>query len=196
MALQNKGSTMSNDPEIWKPVAGYEDAYEVSSLGNVRSCDRLISKPNRWGGTNTHWLRGRILKAHDNGCGYLAVSLSVEGLRVGKLVHRLVAEAFLPFAPDRPFVNHIDGDKRNNALENLEWCTRSENMQHAYDTGLLVSNKNAVIGTCVLTGVERVFASQIEGEILLSRSGRQSSAIHNCLTGKSKTAYGYRWRLA
>ncbi|AYD82369.1 HNH homing endonuclease [Acinetobacter phage vB_AbaM_B09_Aci01-1] len=110
--------------EIWKPVVGYEDLFEISSLG------RLLSKRS-----------GRILKQHRHPQGYMNVSTRIGG-RLGKNVcfkiHRVVAEAFLSNPDSKPTVNHIDGVKHNNILSNLEWATYQENSQHAVDTGLSV----------------------------------------------------------
>lgn len=182
--------------EQWRPVRGYEDLYEVSDAGRVRSLDRLQSCLSRWGEPCVRRIKGRVLRQNDNGSGYLMVHVSVGGCRESKLVHRLIAEAFLPSRPDRDFVNHIDGDKSNNSVENLEWCTRSENMQHAHDNALLDKYSVPVIGRCLRTGVETYYEKQIDAEIKLSGTGRPSSAINHCLVGKKKTAYGHYWRLA
>ena len=108
--------------EIYKDIVGFEGIYQVSNFGNVK---------------NQH---GKILKTYQINSGYLCLKLhAATGKRSGHLVHRLVATAFL----DNPKteVNHIDGNKHNNTLTNLEWCTRSENIRHALDTGLTVYNK-------------------------------------------------------
>ena len=183
-------------PENWLPVPGYEGAYEVSDLGRVRSLDRFVEAMTRWGTSTFRRLRGRELKATDNGNGYLVVHLcDAEGRRTA-LIHRLVAAAFQPEVAGKTFVNHKDGDKSNNALANLEWCTRSENMQHAHDNALLEPHRVAVIGTCLRTGKETRYERQIDAEIALSGTGRPSSAVNHCLVGKKKTAYGHVWKIA
>jgi hypothetical protein len=182
--------------ENWKPIVGYEGAYEVSDLGRVRSLERVVMAVNRWGSSTPRRVGGRLLRGTDNGRGYLCVQLCDGGQRAPQLVHRLVAEAFVPTYEGRHFVNHKDGVKTNNAAANLEWVTRSENMLHAHETGLAESVKMAVVGTNASVGREVWFKSQLEAEVALSGTGRQSSAIHHCLVGKKKSAYGYVWRRA
>jgi hypothetical protein len=185
-----------NQEENWKPVVGYEGAYEVSDLGRVRSLARVVMAANRWGSCTPRRVGGRVLRGTDNGRGYLCVQLCGSGYRMPQLVHRLVAEAFVPTCEGKQFVNHKDGVKTNNAAANLEWATRSENMLHAHETGLAENAKMAVVGTSVSVGREVWFESQMEAEITLSGTGRQSSAIHHCLVGKKKSAYGYVWKQA
>ena len=182
--------------EEWRAVPGYEGSYEVSNLGRVRSVDRVIGAMSRWGALTIRNLAGRVLRQSDNGSGYMVVHCATGGGRETKLVHRLVAEAFLAREDRKDFVNHRDGRKANNSAENLEWCTRSENMQHAHDNELLDQYAVPVIGTCLRTGIETRYEKQIDAEIKLSGTGRPSSAINHCLVGKKKTAYGHAWRLA
>lgn len=113
--------------EIWKDVPGYEDRYQVSNLCRVRSKDRYVRK---------NFLRkGKLLKPSLNTQGYLWFSTwKGQHLRV----HRAVALAFIPNPNNYPFVNHKDGNKLNNSIINLEWCTVQMNSQHAYDLGLHV----------------------------------------------------------
>lgn len=114
--------------EIWKPVPGYEDYYEVSTLGRIR---RIKGRS-----------AGKILKGSLNASGgYLIVSLYVNKRYKYLLVHRVVAITFLPNPDNKPQVNHIDGNKLNNALTNLEWATQEENMQHAWKNGLIDKEK-------------------------------------------------------
>lgn len=110
--------------EIWKPVKNFESFYQVSNTGKVRSLDR-IDRLNRY-------KKGVLKKLCDNGRGYLYVNLKAHGKQTQKTVHRLVSEAFIPNPDNLPEVNHLDGDKTNNSVNNLEWCTRSENMKHAF----------------------------------------------------------------
>ena len=182
--------------EIWKPVVGHEGAYEVSDLGRVRSVDRVAQVLNRWGSFSMRSYQGKMLRATDNGVGYLCVHLCGSTGRESKLVHRLVAEAFVEPLHGKAFVNHRDGGKLNNQSFNLEWCTRAENMQHAQDNNLVENHVVAVVGVCLATGRETRYEKQIDAEIALSGTGRPSSAVHHCLVGKKKTAYGHVWSLA
>lgn len=101
--------------EIWKDISGFEGFYEISSYGRVRSVKS-----------------GKILSTSKcGGCrGYIGVSLCKNGKRYGKLVHRLVAEAFIPAVEGLSEVNHKDEDKTNNRVENLEWCSHKYNMNY------------------------------------------------------------------
>lgn len=108
--------------EVYKDIEGYEGIYQVSNLGNVRN------------------QRGKVLKTYQINSGYLCLKLfDANGKRSSHLVHRLVAAAFL--SKPKKEVNHIDGNKHNNTVSNLEWCTSSENKRHALDTGINVYNK-------------------------------------------------------
>lgn len=118
--------------EKWLPVKGYENYYEISNLGEVRSYDRLV----------THWrggwslAKGRRLKLIYHK-GYSTVHLSVNGVSKIKSVHRLLANTFIPNPTFLPVINHRDGNPKNNKIGNLEWCTLSHNVRHAYATGLI-----------------------------------------------------------
>ena len=107
--------------EIWKPVAGYEGYYEVSNIGNVRSV---------WSGKPVP------MKTYVNEHGYCVLRLTKNGVSKIRNVHRLMLESFIGKDPDRPIVNHKDGNKLNNTLDNLEWTTSRENNIHAIKTGL------------------------------------------------------------
>lgn len=109
--------------EIWKSING---DYEVSNLGRVKSMDRLVKHPT---GSLKKW-RGRILKIQKTPAGYCYVNLyNNKNLH---LIHRLVATAFIPNPENKPCVNHLNGKRNDNKLENLEWCTYSENEKYSY----------------------------------------------------------------
>lgn len=113
--------------EIFKIIEDYPN-YEVSNLGNVRNKKT-----------------GKVLKPDKTIKGYLRVNFLKDGKLKHYLVHRLVATVFIPNPENKPQVNHIDGDKTNNQVENLEWNTYSENLKHAFRTGLnhiIITNKN------------------------------------------------------
>lgn len=111
-------------PEEWRPVVGFEGLYEVSDLGRIRSLDRVITIPSRWGGTHAIPHRGRVLSLNLNKSGYLYVHL---GRRNARRVHRLVAEAFLDPCPAGMEVRHGPGGKTDNRAANLSYGMHSEN---------------------------------------------------------------------
>ena len=105
--------------EVWLPVVGFEEYYLISNTGrifSIRSQRELIVKPKH--------------------TGYMDIELNINGKVYYKRIHRLVAEAFIPNPENKPYINHKDGNKLNNNVTNLEWCTNSENMIHAFQMGL------------------------------------------------------------
>lgn len=119
--------------EQWKDILGYEEYYEVSNLGRVRSKERIL--PHNINDGN-YVKKPKILKTQEKK-GYEFVAICIDGVRKALPVHRLVAKAFLPNPENKPQVNHIDGNKLNNRLDNLEWATAKENVDHAVRTGLI-----------------------------------------------------------
>ena len=113
--------------ETWKPIAGYEGLYEISNFGRVKSLSKVIGRR----------VKGEtLLKVRISPYGYKMVSLCKEGKVFNASIHRLIADAFIPNPENKTQVNHKDGNKLNNDIKNLEWCTPSENINHAYKTGL------------------------------------------------------------
>lgn len=124
--------------EIWKDIRGYEGKYQVSNLGRVKSLPRtFIRKDNR-----RYVVKECILSNGLASAGYYTVNLESKT----HTVHRLVAETFIDNNLNKKCVNHIDGDKKNNNIKNLEWVSYSENNKHAYDSGLK-SHNNIVLDT-------------------------------------------------
>ena len=118
--------------ELWKDIKGYEGCYQVSNLGRIKSLDRMTN--NQYG---EYFMKGRILKnSIIKDKGYCRVSLNNGNGKISKRVHRLVAEAFIPNPENKPEVNHKDGNKLNNCVSDLQWCTNKENIEHSIRTGL------------------------------------------------------------
>lgn len=118
--------------EIWKPLHTLEHLYEISSLGRVRSLDKQIKgRP----GCKSFIMKGRIIKTSIGPVGYLRLTVGVNRKPVNFNIHRLIAIAFIPNPNNLPCVNHKDLNKLNNSLNNLEWCTHSQNSKHAFENG-------------------------------------------------------------
>jgi len=133
-------SVPSLDGEVWRPVEGFECEYEVSNLGRVRTLNFFrVTKEGK-----QYPVKSRLLKQYEHN-GYLHVNLPKNGRYKRFRVHRLVAAAFLPNTYNKPAVNHIDGNKQNNNVDNLEWCTPSENTRHALANGLIHPDSTAGI---------------------------------------------------
>ena len=118
--------------EIWKDIENFEGYYQVSNLGNVRSLDRIIEKKN-----HKQKVRGKIMKQAIKSNGYKFIGLrKPRNKKIFKHVHRLVASAFIENLENKKTVNHIDCNKLNNNVNNLEWCTQKENIAHARKNNL------------------------------------------------------------
>ena len=116
--------------EEWRPVVGFEDSYEVSSYGRVRSLDREWEQKNRWGGTYTHRKKGVMLRPGIASNDYPTVALGRGNTRT---LHSLVADAFIGPCPAGEEVRHKDDNRRNPMLDNLEYGTRGDNVQDMWD---------------------------------------------------------------
>lgn len=117
--------------EVWKDIKGYEGLYQVSNLGRVRSLDRHIKRVSKRGAVIYQFHKGRVLSPKTTKSGYLEVQL-FDSNSNGKMwrVHRLVAKTFIPCTDSTLEVNHIDENKLNNEVENLEWCNRQYNTNY------------------------------------------------------------------
>jgi hypothetical protein len=144
MEIYENLSIESLPNEEWRDIVGYEGLYQVSNLGRVKSLPkRIVYKDGR-----EYIYPSKVMKNQKVSTGYRYVTLySVNGRRQ-YYVHRLVAIAFIPNLNNERDINHIDGCKTNNIASNLEWCSRSENIKHAYDRGLHRVNMEEAIMAC------------------------------------------------
>lgn len=131
------------DKIIWKPILKFNGEYEVSNTGLVRSTDKNILKSNG----KTYFRKSKILRPAKTKDGYLQVGISFQNKLSSHKIHRLVAVSFICGQENKTDVNHKDGNKLNNFVENLEWVTKSENTKHAYENNLkkpLIGCKNGM----------------------------------------------------
>lgn len=163
--------------EIWKDIKGYEGKYQVSSLGRIKSL-------YRWNG-KAFYSREHIIKSYINKNGYVYIALMKNNKNKNCRLHRLVAEAFIPNPENKLQINHIDGNKQNNRVDNLEWCTASENIQHAYDNNLNNNDKQKIkIAQYDMNGnLLNVYQSLIEAS---NKTGVHLSKISLCINNKYK----------
>ena len=165
--------------ELWKTVKENKN-YEVSSLGRVRSKDFCT--------TSNRNIKGRILKQISDRNGYRVVCI---GRRKNRLVHRLVAIAFLKNNKNKPFINHKDGITHNNNVSNLEWCTPKENQVHSWRELNRKSKINKPVEQFTISGkLVRIWGSMAEAE----RNGFWRSRISMCCNGTAKQHKKYKWK--
>lgn len=167
--------------EIWKD---YNEQYEVSSLGQVRSKSKEVR--STYGGV--YLKEGRILKQNDNGQGYLQVQLCHRGVNKTERVHRLVALTFIENPEGLPKVNHKDGNKRNNAVSNLEWCTQADNIEHAARLGLMTKGSTAVnakLNEDSVKDIKRLMAAGVSNRELADLFGVHPGTINCIRTGRN-----------
>lgn len=177
--------------EIWKDIPNYEGLYQVSNLGNVRRIKKWCGNKN----TKIYKEDNTIIKKHiTNKPKYYFVVLSKNSIRKNVRIHRLVAQAFIPNPNNLPQVNHKDGNKLNNCVNNLEWCTNSYNISHAIKNGLWEHRSDNVRKSVLQYDKNynfiKKYNSLLEAE---KETGVSNGNISNCCKSKSKTAGGYIW---
>lgn len=160
--------------EEWRCAVGFEGYYEVSNFGNVRRADSC-----------------KVLDGGLNSYGYKVFSLSKDGKQYMSKGHRLVAQAFIPNPENKRNVNHIDGDKSNNFVENLEWSSQRENGIHAREVLSIDYSQKPVVQTTINGEVVAIWASgSVAGRVL----NIAQQLIGACCRGTAPTAGNFIWR--
>ena len=168
---------------MWKPLVGYEQYYQISSEGEIKSVARLVKN-----GPNSTMIKPeKILKQQKNKNGYLQVTLCVDNIKKVEYVHRLVALTFLPNPNNLPTINHKDGVKTNNCVTNLEFATYCENNQHAYDTGLHGKNEKHYLARLSKENVADIRRSGKCGTYaaIAEKYGVSKATVRDVLLGKT-----------
>lgn len=191
--------------EIWKDIKGYEEMYQVSNLGRIRSLDRYV-RHKKIG--SIRLIKGKIMSPTiSKSTGYLTTTLYKQGKGKQVTIHRLVAEAFIFNPTDKPEVNHINGIRSDDRVENLEWVNRRENQLHAYRVlkrGYKLPTKEQRKKYLDTLGKEII---QYELQIIIKEKARYNSireaerqtgivhtSISKCCRHKQEKAGGYIWR--
>ena len=167
--------------EIWKDIKGYVGLYQVSNLGRFKSLPRNTK--------NQYKYKERILKLSEDKDGYLLVNLNGKTFRS----HVIVAQTFIKNDDNKPQINHIDGNKKNNNIDNLEWVTNRENIIHAYKNGLIKPMAHPKsIYSIDKYGNKEYFLSVYEAS---KKEKVAITAISNCLHERSKSCKGKKWKI-
>lgn len=176
--------------EVFIAIKGYEGLYEISNKGNIKSLQK-------YRGTGySCFIPERLMQPKSNGLGYLRIFLSKNSIKEPFYIHRLVAQHFVENSDGLPEVNHENGDKNCNEYWNLKWCTRKENEEHAWNTGLktmIGSNHFRSIGIAQLDLKGNVIKEWVNGSEVQRVLGYSTSHISKCCRNSSKTAYGFKW---
>ena len=172
--------------EKWRTISEFPGAYEVSDSGRVRSIARCLP--------NGHEYPGKILATKAQRNGYLVAHLSYKNQSYTRLVHRLVAIAFKENPNGFPQVNHINEDKKDNRVENLEWCTRSRNCKYGHRNDAMINQRKKAVNQYTIDG------AFVKTFPILNVAARETgvNAAHICdvCKGKRASAGGFKWSYA
>lgn len=193
--------------EVWKKIKGFEKLYEVSNLGRVRRLDTIVVDKNNM---KKH-IKGKILNSQQYSNGYLFYCLSKNGLRKGFLAHRLVALAFIKNPENKKEVNHINEDKTDNRVKNLQWMTHKENINHGTAIERRVKNSNFKGKNNPMYGrkgslnsrskpvqqftLNNVLVKEYSSLACVGReTGFNKCAIRANINGRTSQSAGYKWK--
>lgn len=175
--------------EIWKDIKGFEGAYQISNLGRVKSLERYVPSS----GKTPQKIKEKIRKTFSTTAGYLYVVLSYNHIRKTALIHRLVAEAFIPNPDNLECVNHKDENKQNNIVENLEWCNYTYN--NTYKSIHLRRNLDNVIRKVIQYDLDM---NEIKRWDKISDVAKYYNTcitnIIKCCKGDRTHCCGFKWR--
>lgn len=182
---------MIEEKEEWRDIPGYENLYQISTMGRVKSIERKAKNRNGY-----RTVSERILKPFKNRYGYFSVKLCKEIEKKTIQVHKIVCDVFLPNPLNLPQVNHRNEDKSDNRLENLEWCDAKYNVNYGTRTERVSKKLKGVFNTknskavkCLETG--KIYPSLME---IQRNLGFHNSHISKCCNNKLNSAYGYHWQ--
>jgi len=184
--------------EIWKDIKGYEGLYQISNFGNIKSVERIAFRNK-----TTFKKKEKLLSPFLNRNGYLAIVLWKDGKYKMTYIHRLVTLTFIQNVNKLEQVNHKDGNKLNNRVDNLEWCSRSDNIKHAVKCGLITKEKIYDTINKMMEKVKKPVLQMKKGVVIAEHEsatraervlGHHSSNISACCRGKLKTCYGFEWK--
>lgn len=188
--------------EVWKDIKGFEGLYQISNYGNIKSLERTFEYKgkNQFGEFKTiKKYKEKIIKQSINGSGYYQVCLHKNCKKKNMLVHRLIAEAFIPNPDNKPTINHIDGNTLNNSLDNLEWATMLEQQIHRV---YYLGHKSVISDKCREKQIQLHKRKVIRSDGIIFDSIKEAAngnenyrkQINKCVRGHQKTAGGYSWQ--
>lgn len=181
--------------EIWKDIEGYEGLYQVSNHGRVKCLERVEVVRNRWGTYTQRTYQEKIMSPTFNNSGYLGLNLKKDGVITHRLIHRLVAETFIPNPNKLPCVNHKSELKTENSVDNLEWCDWAYNSNYGtchYKT--MQKIRKSIIGFDDIHKLGVYFQCAADADRFFA--GKITGMTAKALKGLYKKGYGYRWEYA
>lgn len=176
--------------ELWKDIPDYEGLYQASNLGNIRSLDHI-----RKNGTNNYMQKGKLLKFNKNTSGYLQVRLSKNGIAKTYRVNRIIALTFIDNPLNKETVNHINGNKLDNRIENLEWATHKEQIEHQHN---VLNIPYSDCKCCHIANKKKIIRNdgKIYNSLLEAKKDLKNKNAHitEVCQGKLKSTCGYSFK--